>query len=205
MFLTSLCIQNVKVCLCQNCDCFLFETSSYTCPHQQCLHFAFLQLILYLPEAAGMSPITTCLSSLDRHRAQQQVCTYMTIHANLKPAVLPYLGTWLEELPPCTIVHRQHGSQTKPGHKKVAAGLPVGSQNYKIIEYPYLEGIHKDHQAQLPAPNSTTQNSNPMSESIAHTLFELRQLGAVPTSLRHCSMPPPSGTDPVPSPQLPLP
>lgn len=134
MFLTSLCIYSVKICLCQNCDCFLFEASSYTCPHEWCLHWGtgcfcecFLQLILYLPEAAGMSPITTGLSSLNRHRAQQQVCTYMTIHANPKPAVLPCLGTWLEELPPCTIVHQQHGSRTKPGHKKVAAGLPVGS------------------------------------------------------------------------------
>jgi len=52
-----------------------------------------------------------------------------------------------------------------------------------IKEYPQLEGTHKDHWVQLLAPHSTTQNSNPMSESGVQTLLELQQLEAIPTAL----------------------
>uniref|UniRef100_A0A8V1AG12 LSM7 homolog, U6 small nuclear RNA and mRNA degradation associated n=1 Tax=Gallus gallus TaxID=9031 RepID=A0A8V1AG12_CHICK len=53
-----------------------------------------------------------------------------------------------------------------------------------------LEVTHKDHQVQLLVPRSTTQNPNPVSESVVQRLLE--QLGAVPTALGSCSMP----TDP---------
>jgi len=39
------------------------------------------------------------------------------------------------------------------------------SQNHKIMEYPELEGTHKDPQVQLLASHRTSQNSNPTSES----------------------------------------
>ena len=61
---------------------------------------------------------------------------------------------------------------------------------HKIIECLQLEVTHKDHQVQLLVPRSTTQNPNPVSESVVQRLLE--QLGAVPTALGSCSMP----TDP---------
>jgi len=33
-------------------------------------------------------------------------------------------------------------------------------QNDRITEYPESEGTHKEHRVQLPAPHSTTQNSD---------------------------------------------
>lgn len=57
----------------------------------------------------------------------------------------------------------------------------------KIMQYSELEGIHKDHPVQLPAPHSTTQVSNPMSESTVQMLLELRQIG--PMTLGACSIP----------------
>lgn len=55
--------------------------------------------------------------------------------------------------------------------------------NHRIIEHPELEGIHKDQQIQLPAPDGTTQKSDCMTEGIVQTLLELQQLGAVTTPL----------------------
>ena len=56
---------------------------------------------------------------------------------------------------------------------------------HKIIECLQLEVTHKDHQVQLLVPRSTTQNPNPVSESVVQRLLE--QLGAVPTALGSCS------------------
>jgi len=61
-------------------------------------------------------------------------------------------------------------------------------KNHGIVDYPKLEGIHKDHQVQLPAPPSATQNPNLISESGVQMLLELQQLGAVliaPRNLFH--------------------
>ena len=50
-------------------------------------------------------------------------------------------------------------------------------RNHRIIEYPKLEGTHKDHRVQLLAPHSTTQKSDHTTESVVQTLLELWQLG----------------------------
>jgi len=52
-----------------------------------------------------------------------------------------------------------------------------------IIEYPNLEGTHKDRCVQLLALHSTTQNSTPMSESSVQMLLELWQISALPAAL----------------------
>jgi len=39
-----------------------------------------------------------------------------------------------------------------------------------------MERTHGDHCVQLVAPNGTTQNLNPMCESIAHVFLDLQQL-----------------------------
>lgn len=49
-------------------------------------------------------------------------------------------------------------------------------------EHPELERTHKNHWDNLPALHRTTQNLNPMSESI-QTRLELHQLGASTTAL----------------------
>ena len=51
------------------------------------------------------------------------------------------------------------------------------------MEYPKLEGTHKNHRVQLLALHRTNQNPNPMSESVVPVVLELRQLGAVPAAL----------------------
>ena len=45
-------------------------------------------------------------------------------------------------------------------------------KTYKIIKHLKLEGPHKDHWVQLPAPHTTIQNPNPISESGVQTLLE---------------------------------
>lgn len=52
---------------------------------------------------------------------------------------------------------------------------------HRLIEYPKLERIHKDHLVQ--APQRTTQKLDLMSESVVQTLLELWQPGAVITVL----------------------
>ena len=76
----------------------------------------------------------------------------------------------------------------------------------RITEHPKLEGTHKDHQVQVPAPFSTTQNPNPMSES------KCPNAPRTPAAqgCAHCPGQPvpcplPSGADPFPDPLLPLP
>ena len=51
------------------------------------------------------------------------------------------------------------------------------------MEYPKLEGTHKNHRVQLLALHRTNQNPNPMSESVVPVVLELRQLGAVPAAM----------------------
>ena len=51
------------------------------------------------------------------------------------------------------------------------------------MEYPKLEETHKDHEAQLLTPHSTTQNPNPVSESTVQMAFVLWQIRAVLTAL----------------------
>ena len=58
---------------------------------------------------------------------------------------------------------------------------------HRIVEYPQLEGTHKDHCVQLQAPHSSTQNPNPTSESAVQTLLELQNFRAVTIAL--CSLP----------------
>lgn len=48
--------------------------------------------------------------------------------------------------------------------------------------HPELEGICKDYWVQLPAPQKTTQKSDPMTESAVQMLLEPWQLWAVPTA-----------------------
>jgi len=62
-------------------------------------------------------------------------------------------------------------------------GLWEISCNNRSIEYPNLEGTHKDHSVQTLLPHKTTQKPNPMSEGIVQMLLELWQLRAVPTAL----------------------
>ena len=57
------------------------------------------------------------------------------------------------------------------------------TQNRRIMLYPKLEGTDKDHWVQLLGAHSTTQNSNPLSESTVQLLLEFQQLGAVTTAL----------------------
>ena len=63
----------------------------------------------------------------------------------------------------------------------------------RVIEYPELEGTHKDHRVQLLALHRTTQKPDCMSESTVETLLELWHLGAMPTALgspfhAHCPL-----------------
>ena len=44
---------------------------------------------------------------------------------------------------------------------------------YRIIEYPELEGAHKNHEVRLVAPHGTTQKSDHVSESSVEMLLEL--------------------------------
>lgn len=44
--------------------------------------------------------------------------------------------------------------------------------SHRIIDYPKLEGTHKDHRVQLLAPHRTTQKSNSMCESAVQILLE---------------------------------
>ena len=60
---------------------------------------------------------------------------------------------------------------------------PVVNYFPTMIEYPELEGTHRDHWVQLLALHRTTQNSNPMPESGIQMLLEFWQLGTVPTAL----------------------
>lgn len=46
---------------------------------------------------------------------------------------------------------------------------------HRIIEYPKLEGSHKDHGVQFLALHSTTQKSNHVSETNVQTLLEFCQ------------------------------
>ena len=55
------------------------------------------------------------------------------------------------------------------------------TQRHRIIEYPELEGTHKDQRVQHLAPHRTTPSPNPMSESSVQMFHELQQLEAVPT------------------------
>jgi len=48
-----------------------------------------------------------------------------------------------------------------------------------MLEYPELEGTHRNHQAQLLAPRSTTENLSPSD----WMLLKLQQFGAMPTAL----------------------
>lgn len=67
---------------------------------------------------------------------------------------------------------------------------------YRITEYPKLEGSYKGHHVHLWASHSTTQNPNPMSESVVRVLLEFHQHGAAPTSLGSLSQgPTASGED----------
>ena len=52
--------------------------------------------------------------------------------------------------------------------------MALNEKMQRIIEYPELEGIHRDYRVQLLAPHRTTQKSNHISESIVQTLLELR-------------------------------
>jgi len=54
---------------------------------------------------------------------------------------------------------------------------------YRIIQYPQLEGTHKDHWVQLWAPHRTTQNPTPMPKSTVKMLLALQQLKPMPTAL----------------------
>ena len=45
--------------------------------------------------------------------------------------------------------------------------------DHRIVEYPELEGAHKDHVLQLLAPHRTTRNSYHISESVVQMLLEL--------------------------------
>lgn len=56
-----------------------------------------------------------------------------------------------------------------------------------VIEYPELEGTHKDYQVQLLALCRTTSDSSPSSESIVQTFLEFQLLS--PLLPRVCSMP----------------
>jgi len=51
---------------------------------------------------------------------------------------------------------------------------------HRTTEYPKFEETPEDHWVWLPAPHRTTQNSNSVSKSLVQTIFELRQLGAMP-------------------------
>lgn len=55
--------------------------------------------------------------------------------------------------------------------------------SHRNIEYPKFEGTLKNHWAQLLVPKRTTQNSNPMSESVVQMLFVIQQPWAVSTAL----------------------
>ena len=67
-----------------------------------------------------------------------------------------------------------NSQEVAENRQKTLLGLPG-----RIIEYPELEGTHKDHQVQLLASQRTTQNSNTMSESTVLILLELHALGAL--------------------------
>jgi len=54
---------------------------------------------------------------------------------------------------------------------------------YTIVQYHELKGTHSDHWVQLPAPHSTTQKSDHITETVVQTLLELWQLSAVTTAL----------------------
>jgi len=56
-------------------------------------------------------------------------------------------------------------------------------------EYLELGGANKDYQVQPLAPQRTTQNSNPLSESCVQLLLELQHLGLCPLPWAACSMP----------------
>jgi len=77
----------------------------------------------------------------------------------------------------------------------MATAIVTDLRFHRIIEYSELEGTHKDHQVQLPAPLSRpTSNPNPMSESIVQMLLELQQLEAMPIALGSlCHAQSPSG------------
>jgi len=71
----------------------------------------------------------------------------------------------------------------------------------KITDIPSWKGFTR-----IIEPNSwTAQTSNSMSESVVQTLLELQQLGTMTTALDSVPCPSPSGAEPVPNPQLPLP
>ena len=62
----------------------------------------------------------------------------------------------------------------------------------RIIEYPMLEGTHKDHGVQLLTPHPT-QKSDPISVSIIQLFLELQQLEAMTAALgtlfhAHCPL-----------------
>lgn len=56
------------------------------------------------------------------------------------------------------------------------------SQHDRTIEQPEFEGTHQVYRVTLPAPHSTIQNSNPVSESVVQMLLKLQQIEAVPTA-----------------------
>jgi len=55
--------------------------------------------------------------------------------------------------------------------------------NHRIIEYPELEGIHKENRVQLLDPHGTTQKPNNISESFVQMLLKLFRLGAMTPAL----------------------
>jgi len=70
-----------------------------------------------------------------------------------------------------------------PTYSTLSAVLTFPILYHRITASPESEVSHKDHETQLPAMHRTTQNANPMSESIVQTLLELQQPGAMITAL----------------------
>ena len=71
------------------------------------------------------------------------------------------------------------------------------------MEYPELEGTHRDHGVKLLAPHRTTQNPNPVSESTVQMLQSTQGRAHCPGQPVPCPLP--SGADPSLTPSCPSP